>query len=142
MRVRGRIVSVAVLVALVASVAGATGALAKPIITEYPIPAGNHVCCETSDITVGPDGAIWFVETTANQLGRLDRSGIVTEIGIPGFVGFPEGITTGPDGNLWFTEYNGSIGRLQLPGTWTQFLTGFTGPATITAGPDGNVWFT
>jgi streptogramin lyase len=142
MRIRGRIVSVAVLVALLVSVADATGASAKPVITEYPIPSGNHVCCETSNITVGPDGAIWFVEPVANQLGRLDGSGIVTEIGIPGFIGQPLGITTGPDGNLWFTEWNGSIGRLQLPGTWTQFLTGFTGPHTITAGPDGNVWFT
>lgn len=66
------------------------------------------------EAAAGPDGAIWFVESSANKVGRITMAGHFTEFPIPSAVLFqtsagqimtsgPVGITTGPDGALWFT---------------------------------------
>ena len=100
-----------------------------------------------ADITVGPDGDLWFTEESGDRIGRITPSGTVTEFsaGITAESG-PDGITAGPDGNLWFTENFGNrIGRITPGGTVTEFNAGITPgsrPVGITAGPDGNLWFT
>lgn len=40
--------------------------------TEYPIPTANSV---SVGITAGPDGAMWFGETSANKIGRITTAG-------------------------------------------------------------------
>ena len=50
------------------------------------------------------DGAVWFVEHDANKVGRITRTGVVTEFPIPTAGSSPWNITAGPDGNLWFSE--------------------------------------
>ena len=57
-------------------------------------------------ITAGPDGALWFTEVGANQIGRIDP---VTHAFVE-FTGLaassqPTGITAGPDRSVWFTEH-------------------------------------
>src|SRR5262249_16671250 len=54
------------------------------------------------DITMGPDGALWFTESLGNKIGRYD--GTFREFSIPTSSSFPFHITLGPDGNLWFAE--------------------------------------
>ena len=125
-------------------------------IHEITVPTPNS---EPSDIVAGPDGAIWFTEFRASQIGRLDlATGTITEFPIPNSDRFfdiftqtfttstgPRGITVGPDGNLWFAQFNASrIGRITPSGEITQFPTPTPNsrPVGITAGPDGNVWFT
>ncbi|MDQ4108331.1 MAG: Virginiamycin B lyase [Actinomycetota bacterium] len=96
-------------------------------------------------ITVGPDGALWFTESSANKIGRMTTDGVLTdEFPIPTPDSAPVRIVTGPDDNLWFTEENGSrIGRITVDGEITEFPTPtpHSGPRDITLGPDGNLWF-
>ena len=92
-------------------------------------------------IVPGPDGGLWFTESTA--IGRIDSDGVVTEFPL-GETHAPVGLTTGPDGNLWFTEPpNDTIGRMTADGNLTRFtVPPGTAPAQITSGPDGALWFT
>ena len=80
------------------------GACAQ-VITEFSdgITAGS----QPYDITVGPDGNLWFTEFNGgNQIGRITPLGVLTEFGTgTGF--FPAGITAGPDGNAWFAASGG-----------------------------------
>ena len=64
------------------------------------------------EITVGPDGALWFANWGSDSIGRITTSGVISSFTGPG-VDAPWGITTGPDGALWFTnDGNDSIGRI------------------------------
>lgn len=97
-------------------------------------------------ITTGPDGAIWFGETSGNRIGRLDSTtGKLTEFLFPPAGGprQPHAITAGPDGALWFTVDN-AIGRITTSFGYSEFPmpTRSSAPLGITAGPDGALWFT
>jgi len=72
----------------------------------------NYTRSLADAITVGPDGALWFIE--ANKIGRFTTSGVLTEYPVPSGDGL--GITTGPDGALWFTEggSSGKVGRISV----------------------------
>ena len=111
-------------------------------ISTYGLP---NPTCQPNDITVAPDGNVWFTESSdgVRRIGRLDTKGKLTEFVMPAI---PDQITVGSDGNIWFTMAE-SIGRLTPAGVLTVFtptneygLTGF--PRDITSGPDGNLWFT
>src|SRR5690348_2682335 len=60
-----------------------------------------------------PDGNIWFVQTKANGLGRIDRRGRVTEFPVATPDASLRGVAVAPDGDLWFTEnFSNKIGRM------------------------------
>ena len=82
----------------------ASPAYAVKRITEYPIPTPSSV---PEDIAAGPDGNLWFTESTGNKIGRITPQGAITEYPIPTVFSNPVGIAAGPDGNVWFTEFNG-----------------------------------
>jgi hypothetical protein len=111
--------------------------------TEFPIPTAGS---QPSGITVGPDGALWFTETSGNNIGRITTAGVVKEFPIRTAYSSPSGITAGPDGALWFTETSGNnIGRITTAGVITNEFpipTAASGPSGITTGPDGALWFT
>jgi streptogramin lyase len=118
-----------------------SGALAAPTISEFP--SGNG----PTDIVAGPDGNLWFLETSANKIGRMTPAGTLTEFfsGLPSNAGL-SGIAVGRDGNLWFAESNrdriGYITTGAMP-TITDFqLAGGRAPQDIALGSDGNLWFT
>jgi len=77
--------------------------------TEYGPLIGNAL-----QLTVGPDGNIWFVEqgsydclqTPPSKVGRIltHEPYTITEFPVPGPISPLYGIATGPDGNLWFTR--------------------------------------
>jgi virginiamycin B lyase len=99
-------------------------------------------------ITAGPDGNLWFTESSCT-IGRITTAGVITEFTIrPNSSGpcGPLAITAGPDGALWFTESDGNkIGRITTAGVVTNEFsipTANSSPAGITAGPDGALWFT
>src|SRR5919108_6296992 len=63
-------------------------------------------------ITPGPDGNLWFTDTTASAIGRITPLGVVTEFDI-GEGKEPYTIVAGADGNLWFTErQNNKVGAV------------------------------
>ena len=111
-----------------------------------PSSALPHSASGPAGITTGPDGNLWFTESTGNAIGRIATDGTgVTEFALPTPARTPLGITTGPDGNLWFTESTGNaIGRITTAGTVTEFPLPNVGsaPTGITVGPDDNLWFT
>jgi streptogramin lyase len=57
------------------------------------------------DITVGPDGALWFTEFGGNKIGRISTHGRIVEPPVLAGSG-PWGVTAGPDGAVWFTEFS------------------------------------
>jgi streptogramin lyase len=100
------------------------------------------------DITTGPDGNLWFVES--GKIGRVSTAGSLTEFALTAGRS-AKSITPGRDGNLWFTEPSaGRYGRITTAGDIKEFLlagnsgygTPINRPQSITTGPDGNLWFT
>jgi virginiamycin B lyase len=67
-----------------------------------------------ADLTIGPDGNIWFTDFEQSRIGRVTPDGTITLFPLPHAPSYPRRITTGPDGNLWFTE-DQTIGRLIPP---------------------------
>ena len=113
------------------------------IINEYAIPTASS---QPYEITLGPDGALWFTENTGNKIGRITTAGAVTEYPIPTPGSLPVGITVGPDGALWFTESAANkIGRIDPVNkgiTEYPVPTAHASPYGITRGPDNALWFT
>ena len=113
-------------------------------LTEFPIvPLGSHDATVDS-ITRGPDGNIWFTDSSdgRGEVGKITPAGTATFFAVSGA---PSRITPGPDGNLWFgydyIHFNGhGIGKITPNGDVTLF----PGPIAnrLTGGFDGNVWFT
>ena len=95
-------------------------------------------------ITAGPDGNLWFTESSGNRSDGSRRRG-TSPSSRSRRPAAPVGITSGPDGNLWFTEYAGNkIGRITTPASSpsSRSRRPAADPFGITAGPDGNLWFT
>lgn len=92
--------------------------------------SGWNIGTGISYLTRGPDGNMWFTQTSRNRIGRITPSGAVTFFG-PGVMASrrgrhrfsaPLGITAGPDGLIWFTEHaGGRIGRVRADGTISEF---------------------
>src|SRR6266853_749628 len=140
MRNRHRRLLLASIVSLSAVVGAAEHALAVTF-SEFPIPTANS---SPNDITAGPDGALWFTEGTANKIGRVSTSGVITETTLPTPDSGPANITPGTDGALWFTEFfNNKIGRITTSGTITETTipTAMSFPQGIIKGPDDALWF-
>jgi virginiamycin B lyase len=114
-------------------------------ITEFPLPNSQSV---PFAITQGSDGALWFTEADANNVGRITTAGVITEFPIPTADSDPVGITLGPDGAIWFAESgankpSGKIGRITTAGVITEFPVPTPGSLLwgITTGLDGALWF-
>ena len=111
------------------------------VITEFSLSRG----AEPNDITIGPDGNLWFTEDNGNRIGRITPAGQIAEYPVPTPDSQPNAIIAGSDGNLWFTEPNGNkIGRITPDGQITEYLIPTPRSQTywMIAGPDGNFWFT
>jgi hypothetical protein len=105
------------------------------------------------DITAGPDGALWFTQTTG-RIGRITTTGNITEFPPLNSTSRPFGITLGPDGALWFTDFgHNTVGRITTVGRIAEVLIPTNGslspafppsflPKQVTVGPDGGLWFT
>lgn len=74
-------------------------------ITEFAVPATSQGQARPHDITVGPDGALWFTEWIGNAIGRMTTDGTITNVFmLPDVEAAPRFIASGADGALWFTE--------------------------------------
>jgi virginiamycin B lyase len=117
-------------------------AVKPPRFVAHAIPTAN---AKPYLITPGPDNAIWFCESGAGKIGRLDLgSGAISEFVIPTPDNQTTGIAAGADGNLWFSENaTAKIGRITPKGAIAEFAcpTANATPNGITLGPDGRIWF-
>ena len=105
----------------------------------FSIPSGDA----PSGLTLGPDHNVWFVEEF--HVGKVTKTGVITEFALPTVRIGAGAITTGPDGNLWFTEHvPGKIGTVTTTGQVTEYQIPGSPPCSpngIVAGPDRNLWF-
>ncbi len=106
------------------------------VVTPFTVPD------DPSDLTLGPDGAIWFAEYDGDRIGRITTTGAVTLFALPADSA-PASITTGPDGALWIgLGKDGGIMRMTTGGAWTVTPLPFSSQvSSITTGPDGAIWF-
>jgi virginiamycin B lyase len=111
------------------------------VVTEFPLPPGSG----PHGITVGSDGALWYVAADAGRIGRITTSGAVTEFPIPTNFGNAN-ITRGSDGNLWYASNQAAIVRVTTNnGVVTKTTLIHTPPGQpngIAVGPDNRIWFT
>ena len=83
---------------------------AGKVLNEFPIPTASSGPVRTHR---GPDGALYFSENSAGQIGRITMAGDITEYPTPTANSGPWGLAVGPDGAIWFAEQNSNaIGQL------------------------------
>lgn len=117
---------------------------AQGVFREYPLPTAG---AQPTSVAVSVYGDVWFTEFAANKIGRISRTGELTEYSIPTPGSGPLGITTFPTSfDAWFTEFNANkIGRISREGVITEFSipTPASGPFGITGEiADDAIWFT
>jgi streptogramin lyase len=102
-------------------------------------------------IALGPDGALWFSEPLANEIGRISDGGAMTEYPIAASGSEPEAIIAGPDGALWFVQPGtNDVGRISSAGAVTEVSIAVgacsagpgSGPVGIASGANGELWVT
>lgn len=89
--------------------------------------------------------SLWFTETKANKIARIDPSKKITEYAIPTAGSKPFDIQHGPDDDsMWFTESGvGKIGKIDSTGKITEFTVGAANDApTSLMAQNGAIWFT
>ena len=109
------------------------------VTNRFSLPSGD----QPSGLTLGPDNNIWFIEF--RHVGKITKSGAITEYTLPTPALGDGTITTGPDGDLWFSEFTPSkIGKVTTSGQVTEYQipgSPACNPRGIVKGPDGNLWF-
>ncbi len=118
----------------------------KGIPTQPELPTGrsmNDAPIYPHNITVTPEGIVWFVMFRANNVGRLDpRSGEFRSYPVPTPGSVPHGIDWALDGSIWFTEARGNkVGRIDPK---TGDLREFSAPGgnSIIKDSQGNMYWT
>ncbi len=90
----------------------------------------------------GPDGNVWYTDSTVTKIGKVTPSGEVEEFS-PGLASVALNITSGPESKLWFTEKTAKrIGSINTSGAGYAQCPVAGEPEYIAAGSDGNLWFT
>ncbi len=116
------------------------------VLYDIPTPASLP-----QGVALGSDGAIWFTETSAHKLGRIDPiTHIITEFSLSTTkvpLPFPGSMDTKRDGNLWILN-----GFLQAGDTVTRFdprthlsttiqLSAAAGPCDNDVADKSTLWF-
>jgi virginiamycin B lyase len=124
------------------------------VITEFATTSGYS---SASALTLGPDGNLWFTESSPSSsgvptasVGQITTAGVISEFPLNPTDNVVSALTAGPDQNLWFsaaasTESRATttIGRITPSGTVSEFALPSTAydASALTTGPDGNLWF-
>ena len=107
----------------------------------HPLPTPN---AGPVGITPAPDGALWFVEIIAGQVGRIAvEDGSIQEFPLPDRAARPHAIVAAPGGGCWFSEWHGNrVGHISPSGAITEhpLPAPASEPHGITIGPDGAIW--
>jgi virginiamycin B lyase len=95
-----------------------------------------------SDVAVGRDGSVWFIELRANRIGRL-KDEAFEEYPVPGDNPTLTGLAVAPDGAVWFGMLrSGGLGRLS-DGRVDTFKLPRDGarPHSLAIDSSGNLWY-
>jgi len=116
---------------------------ADVIITQFDIPTRTAV---PHNLTVDPQGHIWFVERFADKIGGLNpNTGEFREFPIPAKAR-PHGALADKSGFIWWTESRGNhLGRLDSrTGQMKRYPLPHEGssPHSLSLGKDGLIWMT
>jgi len=131
--------------------------IGKTLVNSYNVPVAN---ASLQGVTAGPDGTIWFAETTAKRIGHiipcLTGSCNVTDYGPPPSVEitFPIQLAVDRGGVVWFTDHGrGQFGSFNpSTGEWRVFGIGYCSesynpdcpvglPNAISLDSNGMIWF-
>ena len=119
-----RVALVAVVIAAF-GVGAAASAGAAPI-TEFNLPAGMTA----TSLIDGPDGALWFAETTAGgpEIGRITTGGTITTTPVT-TAGDISSMALATNGTIWFSISDGAqeVGELTPLGQVTIINPGMPG---------------
>jgi virginiamycin B lyase len=111
--------------------------------TEYPVPTANS---RPGALGAGSDGALWFSEDQAHQIGRVTTTAVFTEYPNPIVNAALEVVAPGPasDGALWYADRdNNQVVRIAMDGTISTYPTPtLNEPEGIALGPDNAFWVT
>jgi len=129
-----------------------TIATASGTITEFATPDNAVPALGFESMTLGPDGALWFVDAASSAIGRVTANGTYssTSIQAPESPNLePHTVVTGPDGNIWFAGLNVVLGTSTIgtvnptTGAVATYTNGVE-PGDFYAmivGSDRNIWF-
>jgi len=121
---------------------GAAGpkANATGTVTEYTMPDTEQA--RPWDLTLGPDGNMWFTTGYGREVGRVTPTGQITEFPVPvdPYDPYILAIVSGPDGALWFSVQDNGVYRMTTDGVITNHYTMGSNGDGMTVGPDGNLW--
>ena len=95
-----------------------------------------------TDIAIGDDGSIWFIESRQNRIGRF-KNGKFEEFDVVEENAVLTGLAVTQDGAVWFGMLrSGSLGRLH-DGRVEKFKLPRAGarPTSLAVDRDGNVWY-
>ena len=144
-RTAGRASVVALVAVAIVAAAAAARASAAPL-TEFNLPAGTTA----TNLIDGPDGALYFAETTATgqKIGRITTSGTITTTPV-NTAGDISSMALAANGTIWFSISDGAtgVGKFTPPDQVTIINPGMGGlsanaiPNEMTDSPDGSVWF-
>ena len=113
-------------------------------VSQYAIPTAN---AGPTEITVGPDSAIWFIESNVNKIGHVvvpvgSGAPAIAEFSVSAGAGLGD-IISGSDNAIWFTETTAKkIGRMLTNGAVASetALTGMNAPFGMVLAGDGNFY--
>jgi virginiamycin B lyase len=120
------------------AVAFARGGDSQPRLLTFDDPLAAPV-----DLSVGDDGWLWFADRDRHLIGRLDRSGHVTEFVLPTDLSRPTRVAADGSGGCWFTTDGAArIGRVDRDGLFTSTsIPGARGlPIAVAVAPSLDVW--
>ena len=115
--------------------------------TLYPVPTPNAT---VQGIAVAPDGTIWFAETVAKKLARLDpNTSIITEYSSPITLVAPIQVAVDSSGIVWFTDHGDNEFGWFNPQTkeWKTLPIGYCPSSCVYGLPNaifiykGEIWF-
>jgi virginiamycin B lyase len=109
----------------------------EPVVMDLPRPGAVP-----TDIAIGGDGSVWFLEFRGNRIGRW-RDGKFSDFEVAKENAGLSGLTVAGDGTVWFGMVrSSSLGRLRDGKVDTFRLPRANArPYTLAADPDGNIWY-
>jgi virginiamycin B lyase len=115
---------------------------ARGVVTVQDRPVAAMYSRHPYGITLGPDGNLWFAETSSRAIGRITPQGTVHEFPLPPSASGTKDVAASTDGSLWFTLWHG-VGRIAMDGNVQTFsLPDGYQSNHIVEGADGAMWFT